>query len=66
MSVSFRRFEILLPKQFNDGSLVPDELFAETILDLRSRFGALSNETQIIRGIWQHEGQISVGTSKKS
>src|SRR5438132_2545341 len=58
MTVSFRRFEILLPRQFNDGQPVPDDLFAETLLELRQQFGAVSSETQIIRGLWQHEEQV--------
>ena len=58
MSASFRRFEVLLPRQFNDGQPVPDDLFAETLLELRTQFGAVLSETQIIRGIWQHEGQV--------
>jgi hypothetical protein len=58
MSKSYRRFEILLPLQFNDGRPVPAELIAETLLELRQRFGAVSNESQIIRGIWEHEEQI--------
>ena len=52
MSESFRRFEILLPRQFNDGRLVPDELIADTLIELEVRFGAVSCETQIIRGQW--------------
>lgn len=58
MSASFRRYEILLPRQFNDGRPIPDELFADALLELRERFGAVSSETQVIRGIWQHEGEI--------
>lgn len=57
MSNSFRRYEILLPRQFNDGQPVPDELMAETLLDLRRQFGVVSTETQIIRGLWMHQGQ---------
>jgi hypothetical protein len=53
-----RRFEILLPQRFNDGQAVPDELFAETLLELRQQFGAVSSETQIIRGLWEHAGQF--------
>jgi hypothetical protein len=53
-----RRFEILLPLRFNDGQPVPDELIGETLVELRQRFGAASSETQVIRGFWQHEGQI--------
>ncbi len=51
MSVSFRRFEILLPRRFNDGQTVPDELIADTLLELEERFGAVSSETQSIRGL---------------
>jgi hypothetical protein len=51
-----RRYEILLPLQFNDGRAVPESLLWETVEELESRFGALSWETQIVRGIWQHEG----------
>jgi hypothetical protein len=36
---------------------VPDELFADTLLELRQRFGSVSSETQVIRGVWQHAGQ---------
>lgn len=57
MNSSYRRFEMLLPLQFNDGQPVPQDLFAETVLELRQRFGAVSSETQTIRGQWQHEGQ---------
>jgi hypothetical protein len=57
MSNSLRRFEFLLPRQFNDGKAVPYELIGETILELRRRFGAASSETQIIQGYWEHEEQ---------
>jgi hypothetical protein len=58
MSSTLRRFEILLPLRFNDGELVPDELVGETVLELRQRFGAVSAETQVIRGHWQHQGEV--------
>ena len=61
MSETFRRFEILLPLRFNDGQLVPDELIADTLLELRTQFGAVSSETQTIRGVWQHENQVFRG-----
>jgi hypothetical protein len=57
MSNSQRRFEILLPQRFNDGQPVSDDLLAETLLELRKKFVAISAETQIIRGIWEHAGQ---------
>lgn len=57
MSKSLRRFEILLPLRFNDQEPIPDTLLGETAIELRQRFGAVSSETQIIRGLWQQEGQ---------
>ena len=57
MSASFRRFEILLPRKFNDGLPVPDELIADTILELEERFSAVSSETQTISGFWRYEDQ---------
>jgi hypothetical protein len=55
MSDSFRRFEILLPRRFNDGQSIPDELIADTLIELEERFGAVSSETQTIYGLWRHE-----------
>ena len=58
MSTSYRRYEILLPRQFNDGRRVPPRLVTETLIELREHFGAASQETQIIRGQWQHEAEV--------
>jgi len=57
MSSLQRRYEILLPLRFNDGQAVPDDLIAETLLELEQRFGAISSESQIIHGMWASEGQ---------
>jgi hypothetical protein len=43
--------------RFNDSQPIPDALIAETLLELRRQFGAVSSETQIIRGQWEFEGQ---------
>src|SRR5688572_22451299 len=58
MNSGYRRYEILLPLQFNDGNNVPDEFVGDALLELRRRFGAASSETQIIRGQWEHGGQL--------
>jgi hypothetical protein len=47
----------MLPLRFNDGNPVPDELIADTHLELEQRFGAVSCETQTIQGRWSHQGQ---------
>ena len=52
---SSRRYEILLPLKFNDGQSVPWTLIGDTLVELRRRFAAVSWETQIIHGIWQHQ-----------
>lgn len=57
MSRLVRRFEVLLPLRFNDGTAVPDVAIADSLLELEQRFGAVSSETQTIRGRWRHEGQ---------
>ena len=57
MSRMVRRFEVLLPLRFNDGSAVPDDAIADTLLELEQRFGSVSCETQTIRGQWRSEGQ---------
>ena len=54
-----RRYEILLPLRHNDGTPIPDDLVGGVLVTLRERFGAVSFETQTIRGLWQHEGQVS-------
>jgi hypothetical protein len=57
MSRALRRFEVLLPLRFNDGQSVPDDLIADTLIELEERFGAVSSETQTIHGLWRYEGQ---------
>ena len=57
MSAS-RRYEILLPLRFNDGQPVPDALISDTLIELESRFGAVSWETQVIRGLWRQEAGV--------
>jgi len=58
MSRPYRRFELLIPLRFNDGRAVPDALIADTLLELRRKFGAVSAESQIIHGHWQHMGEV--------
>ncbi len=57
MNSEYRRFEFLLPLRFDDGQPVPSALIADTLLELEEKFGAVSSETQVIHGRWQHEGK---------
>src|SRR5829696_6197497 len=56
MSSRWRRFEVLLPLQFNDGRDVPPEWLADAVLEIVERFGAASYETQRVEGHWRHAG----------
>ena len=58
MQKPYRRFELLLPSRFNSGEPIPAELFAETLLELEERFGAVSSETQLIDGRWRYQGEV--------
>ena len=42
---ALRRYEILLPSQFNDGRSIPQDLIADTLHELEQTFGAVSCET---------------------
>jgi len=53
-----RRYEILVPLVFNDGTAVPGTLLAQTFAELRTHFGAASWETQVLRGVWEQEGTV--------
>jgi len=58
MSSKWRRFEVLLPLQFNDGREVPSEWLAEAVLEVVDHFGAASYETQKVEGHWRHAGVL--------
>jgi len=53
-----RRYQILLPLLFNDGTPVPEDLSVGVVETLRNRFGAVSFESNVIRGHWAHEGRV--------
>jgi hypothetical protein len=58
MSSKWRRFEVLLPLQFNDGRVVDPEWLAEAVLEVVGQFGAASYETQKVEGHWRHAGVV--------
>ena len=58
MSSNWRRFEVLLPLQFNDGRDVPSDWVAEAVLQIVDHFGAASYETQKVEGHWRHGGVL--------
>jgi hypothetical protein len=56
MSKNWRRFEVLIPLQFNDGREVPARWISEAFLEVRNHFGSATYETQRIEGHWLHRG----------
>src|SRR5438093_13751686 len=55
--MSFRRYEIILPTRYNDGSPVEAEKFLQTNREVALRFGAASFLPTPLRGIWSYQGQ---------
>lgn len=58
MNSRWRRFEILLPLQFNDGRDIPSEWLAEATLEVVDHFGSASYETQKVEGQWRSSGVL--------
>src|SRR5438046_515856 len=58
MSSKWRRFEVLLALQFNDGSDVLAELLAEAVLEIVDHFDAANYETQKVEGQGHHAGVL--------
>ena len=58
MNNKLRRFEILLPLQFNDGSDIPTDWLAEAVLEIVGKFDAASYETQKVEGHWRYQGVL--------
>lgn len=58
MPNNWRRFEVLLPLQFNDGRDVPPDSLAAAVLEIVDFFGAASYETQKVEGQWRSGGVL--------
>lgn len=58
MNNQLRRFEILLPPQFNDGSDFPSDWVADAVAEVVEKFGAASYETQKVEGHWRFQGLL--------
>lgn len=65
MSSTLRRFEILLPLQFNDGRDISPDLLAEAVLEVVDRFGAASYHNNLIEGRWTHKDTVYRDNSSK-
>ena len=55
--MSFRRYEIILPTRYNDGTPVAEGEFWDVAKELVSHFGATSYLPEPIHGLWIHQGK---------
>lgn len=53
-----KRYEILLPLSYNDGSPIESEKFAQTFRELRNQFGAATLDSAIVIGHWVYKGVL--------
>ena len=58
MPNTLRRFEILLPLQYNDGRDVPPDLLSDAVFEVVDQFGAISYYASLIEGHWRHKGIV--------
>jgi hypothetical protein len=57
MSKNWRRFEVTVPLQFNDGRAVPLEWIGRATREVALQFGGAAFETQKVIGFWFHGGK---------
>lgn len=50
----WRRYELLLPLQFNDGTDVPTDWLVQAVIEIIDRGGAATYETAHLEGHWRH------------
>jgi hypothetical protein len=55
--MSFRRYEIILPTRYNDGTPVAKDEFWAAAKEIVAEFGAASYWPEPFQGIWVHQGQ---------
>ena len=60
-----RRFEILLPTEYNDGRDVPGDLLERAVKEVVDRFGAASEEPESVEGHWEHRGHVQQDSLSK-
>lgn len=54
----WRRFEVLLPLQLNNGSAVDWSVIGEAVEEVADHFNAATLETQVLEGRWRFQGAM--------
>jgi hypothetical protein len=58
MKKKWRRYEVLLPQRFNDGSRVPKRWLAEAVNEIINQFGAVSFDKGKLEGRWLSDRKL--------
>ena len=58
MRRKWRRYEVLLPRRFNDGRAVPNVWLGEAVNEIIERFNAASFESKSVEGRWRDQGKL--------
>ncbi len=58
MKSKWRRYEVLLPRRYNDGRAVPNALLGEVVNEIIARFEAASFERHRVEGRWRFKGKL--------
>lgn len=58
MKSKSRRYEVLLPVRFNDGSDVPEEMLADAVNEIVDQFNAVTFHRETAEGHWRHEDTL--------
>jgi len=58
MTSKLRRFEVLLPIRYNDGSDIPEVLLAEAVNEVVQEFCFVSFRRDAVEGQWRHEAVL--------
>ena len=58
MPSKWRRFEVLIPLQWNDGQDISEELLGEAVFEILDQFTGVSFESLNVVGHWLHEGAV--------
>src|SRR6266700_801290 len=56
--MKLKRFEILLPLNYNDGRTIEPEKFFETNEELLEQFEGLTSDTVEVHGTWMYAGTV--------
>ena len=64
MPSKWRRFEVLIPLQSNDGEEIPEALLGEAVFEILDQFTGVGFENPNVVGHWFDEGAVYRDTNR--